>query len=888
MKPMSLQLNGFRSYPRTVTIDFTGKTLAAALGDTGAGKSSLLDAIFFALFRKSSWDARDLRQFIADGATAMSVSFTFLHDGHRWRVDRTMHATNANGGRHHLTNLDTGEEVDGAVAVDARVKAVLQMGWETFLRVVLLPQGQFDRLLTAAGKERTSRLRELFGADALATIREGALRQSGRLGQLLAQAQGQRNAMPDAPAQAAHEADAAADAAEAAEARLSMAINIMIELREVVSTASASLGSTNSAARALAKSVVPDAVSLLDSLGAIADDLAARHESFGRRVEAVGAMETELEENLRSAEARGEGRDTLVRAAAVVEKLAAQAKVHRGERTRLDLLGKELTAEAAAIAIAGRELALREKQVKPRAVAAEKAVTVNKQVQNHGSGVRTLVGLAAAAAQRVSQGTVAVLNAEGEREMALTTVDPLSEKLDLADRNVHAAEKRLEVIQLRDLAASVAAEAHPGDHCPVCQRRLAADFKPGGGASAAELDEVKGAVKRTKARQSRAVSDLAFARAAVTAAENALTDRVASLQETERDARRAVEKAERAIADFASLAEQAGGVFDAETASTTLVAAVAELAVQPVDAAPTPESLTEPILAALTACEAAVASRADGLRAGAAHEDATLAAERSALTSRSRTHNATVTEAEKASARHASAVSTMTGEIHTLPARIQELLPNNVIDIQPDATDSAAEVIANQLKQVNEVHDGLNAVYKEKSKILDDQRALDREEQTIVDKPLSALRSRLERWRDTVAESVAHITASDRPEAPETPMEAAFVDLRTFAARLSKTTATLHVELSKTSANLSKQVADAKDRLGEQAAMFRDVDGFDASADLIAPKHCTRLSRHVRQLNGRRRASATYSAPLRHRSSPPPTWTSPSAPVRPAVPPWMS
>ncbi|MFD6984443.1 AAA family ATPase, partial [Streptomyces sp. NPDC059956] len=79
MKPMTLALTGFRSYPAQTTVDFTGKRLVAVLGDTGAGKSSLLDAIAFALFRKSSWDAKEPRQLIADGAQAMSVELTFVH-----------------------------------------------------------------------------------------------------------------------------------------------------------------------------------------------------------------------------------------------------------------------------------------------------------------------------------------------------------------------------------------------------------------------------------------------------------------------------------------------------------------------------------------------------------------------------------------------------------------------------------------------------------------------------------------------------------------------------------------------------------------------------------------------------------------------------------------
>ena len=199
MKPLTLTLTGFRSYPTPVTVDFTGKSLVAALGDTGAGKSSLLDAVTFALFRKSSWEAKEPRQLIADGAQAMSVELTFLHDGQRWHVHRTMHATNQNAGRHHLKNLDTGEEIDNATPVDDRIKAVLQMGYDTFLRIGLLPQGKFDRLLTAPPKERSERLRELFGAESLESIQQMAARRREKLKDLLGEAKAKRDLMPGNP-----------------------------------------------------------------------------------------------------------------------------------------------------------------------------------------------------------------------------------------------------------------------------------------------------------------------------------------------------------------------------------------------------------------------------------------------------------------------------------------------------------------------------------------------------------------------------------------------------------------------------------------------------------------------------------------------------------------
>ncbi|XHM65366.1 hypothetical protein ACE6JH_00030 [Streptomyces nigra] len=136
----------------------------------------------------------------------MSVEFTFLHDGQRWHVHRTMHATNPNAARHHLKNLDTGEETDGATAVDNRIKTVLQMSYDTFLRVGLLPQGKFDQLLTATPKERSPRLRELFGAESLELVQQMAARHSHTLQALLSDARAKRAPMPHNPKQTAAEA----------------------------------------------------------------------------------------------------------------------------------------------------------------------------------------------------------------------------------------------------------------------------------------------------------------------------------------------------------------------------------------------------------------------------------------------------------------------------------------------------------------------------------------------------------------------------------------------------------------------------------------------------------------------------------------------------------
>ena len=60
MRPLQLSFSGIRSYPGAVgPLDFTGKSLVAIIGDTGAGKSTILEAITLALYGNCTWTDRE-------------------------------------------------------------------------------------------------------------------------------------------------------------------------------------------------------------------------------------------------------------------------------------------------------------------------------------------------------------------------------------------------------------------------------------------------------------------------------------------------------------------------------------------------------------------------------------------------------------------------------------------------------------------------------------------------------------------------------------------------------------------------------------------------------------------------------------------------------------
>ena len=188
MRPLLLSFSGIRSYPGQVgPLDFASKTLIAILGDTGAGKSTLLEAITLALYGNCTWTDREHKALMAEGASQMTVDFTFAHDGQRWRVARVFHA-NTTPSSHLLQNLDTAEHVDNKRAVNKKIETLLQLDFDSFVTAVLLPQGKFDRLLNATGRERTSLLKGIFGVQAIEAMRDRASSHRDQLAELIHQA----------------------------------------------------------------------------------------------------------------------------------------------------------------------------------------------------------------------------------------------------------------------------------------------------------------------------------------------------------------------------------------------------------------------------------------------------------------------------------------------------------------------------------------------------------------------------------------------------------------------------------------------------------------------------------------------------------------------------
>jgi exonuclease SbcC len=177
MRPLELTMTSFRSYG-SQTIDFRRHGLVVISGDTGAGKTSILDAVCYALYGRTP-EQSGSRDLLTLGAECGEVRLTFSTSAGVWRITRRLGRA-APEPTHLLEGLDgdggaVASQVTGAAAVNPRVVELVGMGYHAFTSAVLLAQGRFAQFLQATPRDRDVILRELFGIASLETARNAAL-----------------------------------------------------------------------------------------------------------------------------------------------------------------------------------------------------------------------------------------------------------------------------------------------------------------------------------------------------------------------------------------------------------------------------------------------------------------------------------------------------------------------------------------------------------------------------------------------------------------------------------------------------------------------------------------------------------------------------------------
>ena len=198
MRPLRLTLSAFGPYAAETTLDLEklGKGgLYLITGDTGAGKTTLFDAITYALYDHSSSGIREgsmLRCKYADDKTPTYVELEFEVHGVRYTVRRNPEyqrpKTRGEGMTTEkadatLTYPDTRLPVTKAKDVTAAVQEIIGLDYNQFSQIVLIAQGQFTKLLNASTEERSRIFRKLFRTQRYAQLQERLQAEAAALNQ---------------------------------------------------------------------------------------------------------------------------------------------------------------------------------------------------------------------------------------------------------------------------------------------------------------------------------------------------------------------------------------------------------------------------------------------------------------------------------------------------------------------------------------------------------------------------------------------------------------------------------------------------------------------------------------------------------------------------------
>ena len=484
MRPVTLDMNGFASFREATTIDFTDADFFALVGPTGSGKSTVIDAMTFALYGSvPRWGRKGMVSLaLAPTTGRATVRLVFEVEDQRYVVARELRRVGAGPGNQVSQRAATLERVTGPdgttevlagdlAGVGEAVERLLGLSYEDFCQCVVLPQGQFADFLHATPKDRQEILLRLLGAEHYRRMMVVANQRASEAGQRADTLDETLATFADATQQAQDAAAAAqatlerlAERAEAARPRIQVAD------REL-SSAEAELERLERERIALAAVGVPDDVAELDA-GLSAARAAAQqaHAAEQRALAADQAARAEL--------AAGPRRAPL--------ELARQRRAERGER-------------AAGLPKAKREL----ERLSGRSGRAETAVTDAAAALETLRGQRDeAAGSAAAAGQRVRD-----LDAE-HAGLARVAVPAGVAELDARrDALIAAGEQALAALQ--------AAEQADGD------ARAARDAGAGSGALEQAQRELSD-VEKLAADRARARAGLRRARAAHASADAAL------------------------------------------------------------------------------------------------------------------------------------------------------------------------------------------------------------------------------------------------------------------------------------------------------------------------------------------------------------------------------
>jgi exonuclease SbcC len=482
MRPLELTIEGFRSHRERTTFEWRGRRLVGIVGPIGAGKSSILDAVSFALYGKTPAVEGATRSLIHQLCTECHVELVFEVDGQVWRAVRALRRKGASGHQlEHLASDDEGAEVLDRVTGDdpmrKRVEQLLGMDFKAFCRSVLLAQNRFSEFLRATPADRDKVLKGVFGYERLDAALVAARSR-------LTQAETRLEVLADERTRI----DEAREGLDAA--------------REAATTAARRHGTLEAAAPEVTRWTEEEA-SALQAAG-VSASLAERLEELVSSLPAPDAIEADI--------AAAEGAEALV----------AAAKEHVDAT-----LGARDAAEAALA------------DVRARIGDRERFRSFERLVEQQDREVKDLERARAAATDAEAGVAAARDVADVARGLSSDAADALTaadRARTEADRAVAAARRTLLDAQRAEMAHELRTGLTVGEPCPVCEQIVKTEPSR---AKRSRAPEAEKSLAAAEADQRRAREDKERAAATAAANETAATAAVSRVEEAAEGSARA-------------------------------------------------------------------------------------------------------------------------------------------------------------------------------------------------------------------------------------------------------------------------------------------------------------------------------------------------------------
>jgi DNA repair protein SbcC/Rad50 len=834
MRPLQLSFSGIRSYAGAVgPLNFTGKSSIAILGDTGAGKSTILEAITLGLYGNCTWSGGGHKELMAEQAAQMTVDLTFMHDDQRWRVHRVFHA-NTTPSSHLLQNLETGEQIDNARAVNRKIETLLQLSFDSFKSAVLLPQGEFDRLLTATGTIRTGLLKSIFGVQVIETMRDRASRHHDQLTELIHQADLARHDLLDDPAGAATAAGNAAEQAERLAEYFHQTLDSLRSCHQQASDARDQHAKLTAASTTLNehehKDVAGELARVSEATGEIAD-LEAR---AARAKEDFQEQERDADKLLTDAAHEGLTPETLAAAATVLDAVPGRLEELEAEQAQLDKDADAIAAQARQLETATSTLTSLQAVASTLARKLDTANTALGEYRQALGWLQDNVITALREAAKLGQALRQERRALGRADDLQRALSPLETAASKATTELQAAEDQRTEIRSRESAHVAGAGLTAGDPCLICGRRLPDDYLPPAPADPDALRTAETTAKEAKEAEQAAATHLAKAQADAATAQRQYDDYQSA---TRRARTRLAQAYQDAVAAMRDLAQRPSGdatrsagdrEFDArlQAACTQLSEADSDDDDEP------PSTAARELLGPAREAEQTLADAASAAEKAArkAQADADRAADK--LTLQRQTHDQEVTRLADARKRHQAALSRLSRDLTDLPVLAREAIPADALTITPGHIGTARQIITQRQEQLDILRQRRDQATRELTELAATQRQLDQRRSREVNAPLQALGTYLERWQDVIEQAVSVVPdIRPLPVMPARPAAITAEDVGSYATALVQAEITARDSLARAAIAADKEASSQLLMLDAAAAGLRSGrDGIPAIA----------------------------------------------------------